>query len=150
MKDIRDYIKDLNVGHVQMSMNDIKKHYIYGFEILDNFKASSYQKYQGEKLANRFNAYSYWILSKAMDSHNIARGRDNIIDVLNQIKTKTTVIGISSDLLFPPSEQKFIAENIPNGHYLEIDSPFGHDGFLVELEKLNRIFEKILAVEYSF
>ena len=119
-------------------------------EILDNFKASSYQKYQGEKLANRFNAYSYWILSKAMDSHNIARGRDNIIDVLNQIKTKTTVIGISSDLLFPPSEQKFIAENIPNGHYLEIDSPFGHDGFLVELEKLNRIFEKILAVEYSF
>jgi homoserine O-acetyltransferase/O-succinyltransferase len=107
----------------------------------DKFKASSYQKYQGQKLANRFNAYSYWILSKAMDSQNIARNRTSLQETLQKIKSKTIVIGISSDILFPPTEQKFIAEHIPNAKYVEIDSIYGHDGFLVELEQLNQILK---------
>jgi homoserine O-acetyltransferase/O-succinyltransferase len=98
----------------------------------DDFKASSYQNYQGEKLVKRFNAYSYWYLSKAMDSHNVGRNRGSVIEALKQVKAKTLVIGISSDLLFPPSEQKFLAEKIPGALYLEIDSFYGHDGFLIE------------------
>lgn len=102
----------------------------------DNFRASSYQNYQGEKLVNRFNAYSYWHLSKAMDSHNIGRNRDGIENALKQINSKTLVIGISSDVLFPTEEQKFLAKNIRNAKYVEIDSLYGHDGFLIETEKI--------------
>lgn len=102
----------------------------------DNFRASSYQNYQGEKLVNRFNAYSYWHLSKAMDSHNVGRNRDGIENVLKQINSKTLIIGISSDVLFPTEEQKFLAKNIRNAKYVEIDSLFGHDGFLIETEKI--------------
>ncbi|WP_282629525.1 homoserine O-acetyltransferase family protein [Empedobacter sedimenti] len=109
--------------------------------VYNDFKASSYQKYQGQKLANRFNAHSYWTLSKAMDSQNLARNRESLEKSLAQISSNTLVIGISSDILFPPSEQKFIANYIPNAEYIEIDSIFGHDGFLVELQELNIILK---------
>lgn len=99
---------------------------------LDNFKASSYINYQGEKLVKRFNAYSYWILTKAMDSHNIARNRGKLEDVLKSIQLKTTIIGISSDFLCPINEQKIMTQYIPNSKFVEIDSPYGHDGFLIE------------------
>lgn len=99
---------------------------------LDNYKASSYIHYQGEKLVKRFNAYSYWILTKALDSHNIARNRGKAEDVLKRIKTKTLIIGISSDMLCPVTEQKFLTTHIPDSKFVEIDSPYGHDGFLIE------------------
>lgn len=102
----------------------------------DGFRASSYQNYQGEKLVKRFNAYSYWFLSKAMDSHNIGRGRADIPNVLRQIKAQTLVVGISSDLLFPTGEQKFLAAHIPGAAYAEIDSFYGHDGFLIETKQI--------------
>jgi homoserine O-acetyltransferase/O-succinyltransferase len=99
---------------------------------LDNFKAASYINYQGEKLVKRFNTYSYWLLGKAMDSHNIARNRGKLEDVLKSIQLHTTIIGISSDHLCPVAEQKLMAANIPNSKFIEIDSPYGHDGFLIE------------------
>lgn len=99
---------------------------------LDNYKASSYIHYQGEKLVKRFHAYSYWLLTKAMDSHNVARNRGKLEDVLKSITTKTIIIGISSDMLCPVAEQKFMADHIPNAVFVEIDSPYGHDGFLIE------------------
>jgi homoserine O-acetyltransferase/O-succinyltransferase len=105
---------------------------------VSDFKASSYQNYQGQKLVNRFNAYSYWFLSKAMDSHNIGRGRLSIEKALNEITADTLVVGITSDLLFPVSEQAFLAEHIPNGKLEVIDSIFGHDGFLVETKTLEK------------
>ena len=108
-------------------------------QVIDDFKASSYQLYQGEKLYRRFNAYSYWILSKAMDSHNVGRGRDGLSQALAQIKAKATVIGIRTDMLFPLEEQRFLAMNIRDSVYHEIESDFGHDGFLLELEQLSNI-----------
>lgn len=111
--------------------------------ISDFFRASSYQKYQGQKLADRFNAYSYWYLSKAMDSQNLARDRKTLEEALHTIKAKTYVIGISSDILFPVSEQKYIADNIPNATYFEIDSIYGHDGFLIEIKALNKILKEL-------
>ncbi len=104
----------------------------------DNFKASSYMIYQGDKLVKRFNAQSYWLLTKAMDSHNIARGRaSNREDVLRALPQKTLVIGIASDLLCPVDEQKFLAANIPGATYIEIESSYGHDGFLIEKDKIS-------------
>ncbi|MCW3112467.1 MAG: homoserine acetyltransferase [Segetibacter sp.] len=108
-------------------------------EKIDNFKASSYINYQGDKLVNRFNAQSYWLLTKAMDSHNIARGRNKTQEeLLESMPQKTLIIGIRSDLLCPLQEQKHIADNMPNATYLEIDSSYGHDGFLIEYEKISK------------
>ncbi|MBL7884637.1 MAG: homoserine O-acetyltransferase [Bacteroidia bacterium] len=109
---------------------------------LDNFKASSYINYQGEKLVKRFNSYSYWLLTKAMDSHNIARGRGDMKNVLGSLKIKTIIIGISSDHLCPVAEQKFMAQHIPNSQFIEIDSPYGHDGFLIEGKLIGEAIEK--------
>lgn len=108
-------------------------------EKLDNYRASSYQVYQGEKLVKRFNAFTYWILSKAMDSQNIGRGRGGIEKALALIKAKTLTVGISTDVLFPPEEQKFIASKVEGAVYSEINSMYGHDGFLIECDALTQI-----------
>lgn len=103
-----------------------------------DFRAASYQRYQGEKLCQRFNAFSYYTLSKSMDSHNICRDRNGDIEtVLQDISAKTLLIGISSDILFPVKEQKLIAKHIAHAHYFEIDSMYGHDGFLIETDKIS-------------
>ncbi|MNL56695.1 Homoserine O-acetyltransferase [compost metagenome] len=81
-----------------------------------------------------------------MDSHNVGRNRESIQNALSQIKSRTLTIGISSDLLFPPVEQKFLAEHIPGANYIEIDSFFGHDGFLIEWEQLKTIINDFAAV----
>ncbi|WP_411275289.1 homoserine O-acetyltransferase [Daejeonella sp.] len=109
-----------------------------GNEKTRDFKASSYQNYQGEKLVNRFNAYSYWYLTKAMDSHNVGRGRVSIVNALRQIQAKTLVIGIVNDVLFPMAEQQFLAQSIPEANFVELNSFYGHDGFLIETEMLTK------------
>jgi homoserine O-acetyltransferase len=103
------------------------------------FKAETYQRYQGEKLAKRFNAFSYYFLSQAMDKHNTGRGRDSVRAALQSIKAKTLVISISSDVLFPTSEQELIAAYIPNAKLEVIDSYYGHDGFLLEFETIETL-----------
>ncbi|TDB65166.1 homoserine O-acetyltransferase family protein [Arundinibacter roseus] len=105
----------------------------------DEFRASSYQQYQGDKFMKRFNAYSYWILSKVMDSHNVGRNRGGIVHTLNQVKARTLVLGIKSDMLFPVVEQQFQARHIPVADYQEIDSLYGHDGFLIEYKQLSQV-----------
>lgn len=115
----------------------------------DEFLAASYQRYQGEKLANRFNAYSYLTLSKAMDAHNLGRKRPSLEIALQQIKAKTLVIGIESDLLFPLVEQEFLNEWIPNSCIGKIDSDFGHDGFLVENKQLTALISDFLNNGYK-
>jgi homoserine O-acetyltransferase len=108
-------------------------------EKTDNFRASSYQNYQGEKLVKRFNSHVYWYLSKAMDTHNVGRGRKSVVDALASVKAKTLSVGITSDILFPPNEQLFLAEHIPGAEFREIDSLYGHDGFLLETKQLTQI-----------
>lgn len=109
----------------------------------DNFKASSYILHQGNKLADRFNAQTYWLLTKSMDSHNIARGRFKTLEeALQQIEQPTLVIGIDSDILCPVAEQKLITDNIPNATLQIMSSEYGHDGFLVEGETISRFLEE--------
>lgn len=105
-------------------------------EKLTSFRAASYQAYQGEKLVKRFNPYSYWCLTCLSDTHNIGRGRSGVPGALKSIKAKVLCVGIKSDLLFPTEEQKIIAENVRNAVYTEIDSSYGHDGFLMETGKV--------------
>ena len=110
----------------------------------DNFSASSYQKYQGEKLRKRFSVPSYYCLSKAMDSHHLGRHFGSAEAALKRITSRSLVIGISSDMLFPPHEQKFLADNIPNSSLEIINSHYGHDGFLTEAETISQLLKEFL------
>lgn len=116
-------------------------------ESVDDFKASSYQNYQGEKLVNRFNAFSYWVLSKVMDSHNVARDRGSIEKALSQVKANTLVVAVNSDLLFPVSESILLADNIKGAELEVIESLYGHDGFLIETDQLKELFEKFYLTQ---
>jgi len=113
----------------------------------DDFKASSYQNYQGEKLVKRYNAYSYWYLTKVMDSHNVGRGRHGVDKALSLIKAKTLVIGIKSDVLFPVEEQQYLFNHIPKAAFAEFDSFYGHDGFLIETEVLTNIITSFFKTD---
>ena len=104
----------------------------------------SYQRHQGEKLENRFNAYSYYRLTQVVDSHNVGRNRGSIAEALRTIKARTQVVAISSDILFPPADHDVFIENIPDVRYTLINSEFGHDGFLVEHEYLTQIIKDFL------
>jgi homoserine O-acetyltransferase len=119
------------------------------FNSLGPFKSESYQSYQGEKLAARFNAFSYYFLSQSMDSHHVGRGRPGIVPALKKIKAKTHIIGIRSDLLFTEKEQVFLAENIPGASFNMIHSAYGHDGFLLEYDAISSIVLDFLLKENS-
>lgn len=106
--------------------------------------AQTYQRYQGEKLVKRFNAISYYRLTQAMDSQQLGRNRGSHEEVLANIKAKAIVIGITSDLLFTVEEQKYLVKNIKNASYFEIDSIYGHDGFLIEHKQLTDIVKPFL------
>jgi homoserine O-acetyltransferase len=79
-----------------------------------------------------------------MDSHNVGRGRKSVEDALQSIEAKTLSIGINTDILFPVSEQRFIAANIPGAKFATIDSLYGHDGFLLEYEQIQQIISRFL------
>ncbi len=104
--------------------------------------AVSYQRYQGEKLARRFNAFSYYTLSQSMDSHDLGRKRGGVENALAQISAKALVVGIETDILFPVEEQEFIAAHIPRGKFIKIESPYGHDGFLLEYDQLAKLIRE--------
>ncbi len=109
---------------------------------IQNFKSADYQQYQGQKLMERFNAYSYVSLTKMMDSHNIFRNRSG--NPLSKIQTKCTFLGIDSDILFPVNEQKFLHSLCKNSELKILSSDYGHDAFLIEkdfiINLLNQTF----------
>ncbi|MES1249740.1 MAG: homoserine O-acetyltransferase [Chitinophaga rupis] len=128
---------------------------------LTGFKAASYQHYQGEKLARRFNAYSYHLLSRSMDSHHLGRhvslaaqaptGHSasaifltTAAQALSRITAKALVIGLHSDILFPLTEQQYLAKHIPGARFTAIDSTYGHDGFLLESEAIETSVRQLL------
>ncbi|MCK9425933.1 MAG: homoserine O-acetyltransferase [Ignavibacteriaceae bacterium] len=106
------------------------------------FQIENYLLYQGEKLVKRFDANTYLYITNAMDSHDVAAQRRSLEESLGRISAKCLSIGISSDILYPPDEQKSIASQIKEAEYEEIDSPFGHDAFLIEFEQVSNFITK--------
>lgn len=108
------------------------------------YAADNYQRYQGLKLVNRFNAICYYRLTQSMDTHDVGRSRGGVENALKRIKARTLVIGISSDVLYPISEQEFLHERIKGAQMLGIASDYGHDGFLLEYEKIEAALHKFI------
>lgn len=107
-------------------------------EARTDFRADSYLRYQGLKLSKRFDARTYYFLTKAMDSHNVGRGRGSAEAALAKISTKTLILGIEGDLLFANEEQAHLATHIPDSSLEIIPSDFGHDGFLIESAAISK------------
>lgn len=104
----------------------------------------SYQQYQGLKLCRRYNAYSYVKILDAFDTHDVGRSRGGLEKALTRISAQTMTVGITTDMIFPPAEMRRLAAAIPGAAYEELASDFGHDGFLVEHQRLNDILTKFL------
>lgn len=107
-------------------------------------RVHSYQRYQGEKLARRFDPVCYLRLTQAVDSQNIGRGRGSLSSVLASITAPVLAVGISTDLLFPVAEMPEWVNSLPDAQFEIIDSEFGHDGFLVEADLLNALILQFL------
>ena len=121
----------------------------YGSKAAWNVK--SYLEYQGVKFLKRFDPITYVKMTEQMDSHDVARGRGGggdgnggsttrttttIDSVLAQVEIPGMVLGIDSDVLYPLSEQEYLANALPNGCLKVIHSDDGHDGFLLEQEQV--------------
>jgi homoserine O-acetyltransferase len=108
------------------------------------FSAQSYLRYQGEKFVKRFDGNCYIAITRKLDTHDVSRYRVSpdsktpIADALAQIKQPALILGIESDGLFTFDEQKELAASIPNARLRKIDSPEGHDAFLLQFEQVNQ------------
>lgn len=115
------------------------------------FDVEEYLRVQGRKFNERsFDAGSYVRLTQAMDSHDVSRGRGDYYDVLRSIQVPVLIVSISSDVLYPVSEQLELARYIPNSQHHLIESNEGHDGFLLEHRKMGTLIRGFLAeLEYE-
>jgi len=104
------------------------------------FEVERYLEYHGDKLTRRFDANSYLLIGRAMDLHDIARGRGGLDSAIKRITAPTLSIGIASDMLYPSYQQIQIRDALVTrgvrADYVEIDSPHGHDSFLIDLDQV--------------
>ena len=114
------------------------------------YAVESYLDHQAQKLAHRFDANTYIALTEAMASHDVGRGRGGVAAALATVKVPTLVISIDTDRLFPTRLQEEIVELVPSSQPLAtISSPFGHDGFLIEVEEVGNLVRKAIELGVS-
>ncbi|GIZ45481.1 hypothetical protein CKM354_000864600 [Cercospora kikuchii] len=120
------------------------------------YSAQSYLRYQGEKFIKRFDANCYIAITRKLDTHDVARGRtdttgspteEEVRAALAMIQQPTLVLGIQSDGLFTYQEQEQLAAAIPNAELKTIDSPDGHDAFLLEFKQVNGFLKEFMKHE---
>lgn len=121
---------------------------VEGFSLWQRFQVERYLEYQGDKLVRRFDANSYLLLTKAMDLHDVGRGRGGYEPAFARLRAPVLSVGISSDILYPAHQAREIADlaaaaGVP-ASYAELDSPHGHDGFLIETDMLGDILRPFL------
>ncbi|GAB2471564.1 homoserine O-acetyltransferase MetX [Xylanimonas ulmi] len=109
------------------------------------YAVQSYLDHHGDKLARRFDANSYIVLTESMNTHDLGRDRGGVEQALTQITARTLVVAVDSDRLFPPAQAARIAAWVPQADDLRIiTSPYGHDGFLIEFDQLGPIVRDFL------
>lgn len=107
----------------------------------DAYAVESYLRYQGQKLADRFDAGCYVALTRQMDTHDVGRGRGSCAEALARLQQPALVVGIDSDVLYPLAEQHALAEQLPHGELAVLPSPHGHDAFLIEFDRLAALLQ---------
>ena len=111
------------------------------------FAVESYLDHHAAKLAHRFDANSYIVLSEAMNHHDVGRGRGGERLALSRVTAATTVVSIDSDRLYPPWQQRQLCEMLPGAPQLQVvHSDHGHDGFLVESASIGAAISAALGV----
>jgi homoserine O-acetyltransferase len=111
-----------------------------GFSLWQRFEVERYLEYQGDKLVRRFDANSYLLLTKAMDLHDVGRGRGGTDAAMRRLRAPLLAIGVESDILYPLYQSQEIvaaarAAGVP-ARSVELDSPHGHDAFLIERDQV--------------
>ena len=119
-----------------------------GYDLSTDFAVESYLKYQGYSFTERFDANSYLYITKAMDYFDIARSYGPLTEVFRPVTAKYLIISYSSDWLFATGQSKEIVRALLANHkdvtFIEIDSPYGHDAFLIEEQQLARMLKPFL------
>jgi homoserine O-acetyltransferase len=119
------------------------------FDLWQRFEVERYLDYHGHKLAQRFDTNSYLLIGKAMDLHDVARNRGSLASAIARMTMPALVIAISTDMLYPPYQQRQIhAELTASGTpstFVEIDSPHGHDAFLINFDQVGPPIRQFLA-----
>jgi homoserine O-acetyltransferase/O-succinyltransferase len=122
---------------------------VEGYSLWQRFQVERYLEYQGDKLVRRFDANSYLLLTKAMDLHDLARGRGGMHAAFGRLRAPVLTVGVNSDILYPPHQSREILElceevGVP-ASFAELDSPHGHDAFLIETDQLGGIIGEFIA-----
>ncbi|MDV2581939.1 homoserine O-acetyltransferase MetX [Alkalibacillus haloalkaliphilus] len=114
----------------------------------DEYEVQSYLDYQADKIIERFDANSYLTLLNAMNNHDVARGRGGYEAALEQLEVSVVALGFQHDLLYAPQEIKSFVDDVNmlggSANYYEVETIFGHDGFLVEFDKWGHVIETAL------
>ena len=140
------YLSDLSMDNKFGRRLQSADRFSYDFD--SEFAVESYLMHQGKRFTERFDANSYLYITKAMDYFDISRSYGPLAKVFADIQAKFLVVSYSSDWLFPSEQSKEIVralvKNDKDVSYIEIDSPYGHDSFLIELEQLTRVVSSFL------
>jgi homoserine O-acetyltransferase/O-succinyltransferase len=122
---------------------------VEGYSLWQRFQVERYLEYQGDKLVRRFDANSYLVLTKAMDLHDLGRGRGGLPAAFARLRAPLLSVGVNSDILYPPHQSREIVELAAAAgapaSYEELDSPHGHDAFLIETDQLGGVVRRFLA-----
>ena len=118
-------------------------------DMWQQFEVESYLEHHGYKICRRFDATSYLTIGKAMDLPDVARGRGSLAEAMSRVRMPTMSVGIWSDMLYPSYQQRQIQEAVAaNGvrsDYVEIDSPHGHDAFLIDGDQIEEPIARFIA-----
>jgi len=121
----------------------------YGYDFATEFQVESYLYYQGDKFTQRFDANTYLYITKAIDYFDLTGGKVSLTEALRRATAKFLVIGFTSDWLYPPSQCREIVSALKANNvdvsYCEIESDYGHDAFLLEVEEQERLIGNFLA-----
>jgi homoserine O-acetyltransferase/O-succinyltransferase len=122
------------------------------YDIWQRFEVERYLDYHGEKLVRRFDANSYIVIGKAMDLHDVARNRGSLEAAMARIHVPSLTIGISSDMLYPSYQQREIHRMLlgqgVQSTYVEVESPHGHDAFLINVDQVGEPVAKFLGADH--
>lgn len=148
------------VGHITY-MSDISMHEKFGrqrkgciqpFKFDPDFEVEGYLQYHGENFVKRFDANSYLYITKAMDNFDAGRGK-SLHQRLRGTSVKALVLAFKSDWLYPAYQTKEIARACKlagiEASYCEIDSTYGHDAFLLEIDEETHLISHFLKKVYN-